>query len=387
MKKGLPILYSKRMKQVEPKKTNSTIFNFVRVLIKIYLIQVLIYSSIVNSSNNEILELRHQYSLPQNEWPKIETTNYVQVEYLLPLKTSKVNNRLSLLGEKLFFDPQLSRNGTVSCSSCHESRLFFQDSRPKAIGINGKIGLRNTLPIIGVGHWKSFFWDGRAKTAVQQALMPISNPLEMDLEPQIALSRVNNDKTYLTLIRKAFNKNKMTLPEMAFAITEFEKTFPAPDTLFQQFITQVQKDPKQALVMLNDEQLSGLHIFRTKAKCMTCHNGPLLSDSSFHITGLHAYGRSMQDLGRYGFTSKPSDIGKFRTPSLLGLKRTAPWMHNGVINNFKGIVNFYNIGGARPKPGKKYKDDPNFPQTTALLIPLGLTKKERNQLAEFLKIL
>lgn len=359
----------------------------IKNLIKILVLHIFIYSAIVSSADNEILELKRQYSLHQNKWPKIETTNEIQVDYLTPLKINNEQNPLSKLGNKLFFDPQLSRNRTVSCSSCHESRLFFQDSRPKAIGINGKKGLRNTLSIVGIAHWKNFFWDGRAKTAVQQALMPISNPLEMDLELKIALNRVNTDKTYQTFIKKAFKKKELTLTEMALAIVEFEKTFPPPDTLFQQFITQVQNNPKQAVTMLNDNQLNGLHLFRTKAKCMTCHNGALLSDSDFHVTGLHAYGRPSQDLGRYIFTNKNSDIGKFRTPSLLGLKRTAPWMHNGVISNFNGIVNFYNMGGARPKPGKKYKDDPNFPQTTDLLIPLGLTKKERAQLAEFLKIL
>ncbi|MGO3385539.1 MAG: cytochrome-c peroxidase, partial [Acinetobacter guillouiae] len=290
--------------------------NHLKAVFWVLLLQIFIYSSIVNASSKKTQELRHQYSLQQEKWPEAETTHKIRVDYLSPLRKGNVNSALSLLGEKLFFDPQLSRNGTVSCSSCHESRLCFQDSRPKAIGINGKIGLRNTLSIIGVEHWNSFFWDGRAKNAIQQALMPISNPLEMDLELEIALSRVNNDKTYQAFIRKVFNKNDITLTEMAFAIVEFEKTFPAPNTLYQQFITQVQENPKQAVGMLNDEQLSGLHIFRTKAKCMTCHNGALLSDSNFHITGLHAYGRVMQDLGRYDFTKKPSDIGKFRPPSL-----------------------------------------------------------------------
>ena len=347
----------------------------------------LFISKNTHASLLEIENLRQTYSLVQEQWPTIETIADTPAMKLSPLTLEKQNPLIVELGKKLFFDTKLSRNNTVSCASCHEPRLHFQDSRQKAIGIEGRMGTRNTLPIIGISHWDSFFWDGRAKTPEEQALMPISNPMEMDLDPEISLLRVNKDKTYVSYIEDAFQKKELSLEQMATAIVAFEKTIPAPDTIFQRFITEAQTNPKIAVKLLSDDQLMGLHLFRTKAKCMTCHNGPLLSDSNFHATGLHAYGRSLQDLGHFDFSKNPKDIGKFRTPSLLGLVQTGPWMHNGAFSNLRGIVNFYNFGGARPTPGKKLKNDPYFPKTTNLLVPLELTKEDRNHLLEFLSIL
>ena len=120
---------------------------------------------------------------------------------------------------------------------------------------------------------------------------------------------------------------------------------------------------------------------------MTCHQGPLLSDNRFHVTGLHFYGRKFEDVGRYEATNKVEDSGKFRTASLLFVIQTGPWMHNGLFSQFDGIVNFYNNGGARPKPREHVKDDPMFPTTTHLLPKIELTKQEIKDVLAFLKTL
>lgn len=120
---------------------------------------------------------------------------------------------------------------------------------------------------------------------------------------------------------------------------------------------------------------------------MTCHEGPLLSDNEFHVTGLHFYGRMFEDTGRYKFTGKIEDSGKFRTPSLLILEETGPWMHNGIFEHLDSIVNFYNNGGARPQPREHVADDPLFPKTTDLLVRLNLTQEEVLDIVAFLEIL
>ena len=217
--------------------------------------------------------------------------------------------------------------------------------------------------------------------------MPIENPLEMDLNPDLAVERVNSANDYRYFIQGAFQTETLNKQQMAQAIVAFERTFEAPNSLFTQFINEMQNNPKEAIKLLTDQQIEGLHIFRTKAKCMTCHEGALLSDNEFHITGLHFYGRRLQDLGRFDATADPQDKGKFRTPSLLGLEQSKPWMHNGLFSSLGGIVNFYNGGGARPKPRDEYKNDPHFPETTELLHKLELSKTERSALISFLEIL
>ncbi len=120
---------------------------------------------------------------------------------------------------------------------------------------------------------------------------------------------------------------------------------------------------------------------------MTCHNGPLLSDNQFHVTGFHYYQRKYHDVGRYEVTGKPEDSGAFRTPSLLGVKHTAPWLHNGLLNNLRGLVQQYNAGGPRPKPKGEQVNDPLYPKTTDLLLKLNLTPSEIDDLVAFLEVL
>ena len=136
-----------------------------------------------------------------------------------------------------------------------------------------------------------------------------------------------------------------------------------------------------------DQELFGLHLFRTKARCMTCHSGPRLTDDDFHNLGLHFYGRSREDLGRYAVTGAPEDVGAFRTPSLRHVSKTGPWMHNGLIPSLKGVVNLYDEGGARPRPRQEFADDPLFPETSALLPELNLTPSEKAALIAYLETL
>ncbi|WP_404413577.1 cytochrome-c peroxidase [Brevundimonas vesicularis] len=112
-----------------------------------------------------------------------------------------------------------------------------------------------------------------------------------------------------------------------------------------------------------------------------------LSDQRFHNLGLSFYGRAREDLGRYDVTGDPADVGAFRTPSLLGINRTGPWMHNGLFPTLEGVVAFYNVGGARPRPRPEQVNDPLFSTTDPLLIERNLTRDEREALVAFLEAL
>lgn len=174
---------------------------------------------------------------------------------------------------------------------------------------------------------------------------------------------------------------------LAMALVAFERTIPPPKSKYQHFITLAETLPEKAQSMLSDSELQGLHLFRTKAQCMTCHEGALLSDNEFHVTGFHLYGRRFEDLGRSEFTQDVKDIGKFRTPSLLGVSNTGPWMHNGLFTQFRPMIEQYNAGGFRPKARGSKASDPFFPVTTPLIEPLNLTEEEVTALVEFLNIL
>ncbi|MGX9461201.1 cytochrome-c peroxidase [Shewanella sp. A14] len=346
-------------------------------------------SATITKPITKLHTLRQRYSQTPSQWPAIQTADNRTVAPLAPLKRLKPKLNLAQvnLGDMLFHDQNLSRDGSVSCANCHEKRIAFSDARAVAIGIKNQHGNRNTQAIFAIDHWKSFFWDGRASSPEQQALMPIENPLEMDLSIDEALIRINNSPVYQPLIHKAFAKKSLNAKELGIALAEFERSLPMPRTRFTQFIEQATRQPKVAIAQLSDAELHGLHLFRTKAKCMTCHNGALLSDNQFHNTGLSFYGRKREDLGRYQITNHPDDIGKFRTPSLLLINETAPWMHNGLFTQMLGIVRLYNAGGSRPNRPQKFNDDPLYPQTSTLLHQLNLTKDEQNDLVTFLNML
>lgn len=341
------------------------------------------------SASDGAISLRTLYSLPPTQWPAVETADNRKVEKLAPLTLvgEKPADNAVALGAQLFNDPILSRDKTVSCTSCHEARLQFTDGRRFAIGIDAQEGRRNTPAIFGIDHWQSFFWDGRAKTAQQQALMPIQDPKEMDMDLAKAIERLNAHPSYPAQFKAVFDKNTITVDTLAAVLVAFERTLRPPESLFGHFISTAYENPTAAVALFNDAQLRGLHLFRTKAKCMTCHNGPLLSDNQFHVTGFHYYQRKFHDVGRYEVTQNPADSGAFRTPSLLGVNKTAPWLHNGLLKDMMGVVQQYNAGGPRPKPRGEQVNDPLFPKTTDLLLKLGLTKQEREDLLAFLETL
>jgi cytochrome c peroxidase len=350
---------------------------------------ILLSAGMVCFSLNASENLRDIYAKPIATWPAAITADGKPPKVLAPLTLLKpsASKQQIKLGEMLFNDPILSRDETVSCASCHVSSQTFQDGLRSAVGVREQVGNRNTPPIFGIDHWQSFFWDGRAQSATEQALKPIENPIEMDLPIAEALERLNQSNAYQLAFKDAYGREKITSHMLAMALVAFERSIPAPDSKYQRFIAQAQAGEKTALATLTDSELKGLHLFRTKAKCMTCHEGALLSDNDFHITGFHRYGLSFEDLGRSEFTQDLRDIGKFRTPSLLGVSKTGPWMHNGLFTQFKPMIEQYNAGGFRPTPKGKKAQDPLHPSTTTLIEPLGLSDDEIDALVAFLEIL
>lgn len=333
--------------------------------------------------------LRAIYQQPPAHWPPPQVDAGVTWRELGPLPerlTAPAGNPDTpakvALGEKLFFDPRLSRSQQIACASCHEPDLAFADGRRVSFGHQRAAGKRNSPSAANAGLVQPLFWDGRAADLESQALMPVSDPLEMAFSSDELVVRLRNSPDYPTLFRKAFaDPAPLRAEQIAQALASYQRSLLPRNNRFDLFLQGRQQ-------LLSDQQLHGLHLFRGKARCMNCHSGPALSDNRFHNLGLTYYGRRYEDLGRYLVSGRAEDVGAFRTPSLRQVSRTGPWMHNGLFRQLEGILNLYNAGMPRPQPANaQQREDPLFPKTSPLLQPLQLQRAELQALRAFLDTL
>ncbi|KAA0130558.1 cytochrome-c peroxidase [Chryseobacterium sp. SN22] len=320
------------------------------------------------------------------EWPKPQIDYGVKWKEFAPIRRDSAYFREQekptvILGKMLFFDPKLSKSNQISCSSCHDPEMGWSDSRRVALGNNHLLGARNTMSLFNIETRKSFFWDGRAKTLEEQAAGPLGTHHEMAMDVTALPSKIQAVKGYRQLFKNAYGNETVSYEKIVKALADFQKTVRSQPSRFDRFL-------EGRYDALSDEEIYGMHIFRTKARCMNCHSGQYLTDESFHNIGLTYYKRKYEDLGLYQVTGNKEDVGKFKTPQLRDLLLTRPWMHNGLFNDLEGVVNIYNSGMHMNDPSdEKKKQDPLYPSTDPLLKPLQLTKEEKKALVSFLEAL
>lgn len=289
------------------------------------------------------------------------------------------------LGQMLFFDAHLSRKGQVSCASCHQPQRAFTDGRPLAIGEDRLMGRRRSTPLLAAPFAPSLFWDGRAASLKAQVLGPVQDSREMNHELGDAIARLRNLPPYPAQFLKAFGPGggidgkAVDTDRLARALAAFVATIRPQTTRFDAFLNG-QHDA------LDERELLGMHLFRTQARCMNCHSGPLLTDHQFHNIGLSFYGRRNQDLGRFEVTRDPADLGTFRTPSLRNVSQAGPWMHNGLFTDLKGLLRMYNAGMGRD-PAPTNPPDAYAPRKSEHIRPLDLSADDIDALLAFLKVL
>ncbi len=274
------------------------------------------------------------------------------------------------LGEKLFFDPILSLDNSISCASCHQPQFAFADNVAFSIGVNDSIGTRNTPSVMNMLSRPFFFHDGRAATLEEQAVMPIENPLEMNLPFNEAVKRIKANKEYAYLFKKIY-KEEPNAKNITKALAEFQRDLEsdgsAPHDLF------VSGEDTTALT---DSQKRGRALFLSdKSKCFDCHFGPDFTGDEFRNIGLFD-GLKLVDKGRFDFTKDPKDIGKFKVPGLRNVALTAPYMHNGMFNTLEEVIDYYS------NPYDFVKNPINL--DTLMIEPLNLTKQEKTDLVNFL---
>jgi cytochrome c peroxidase len=273
------------------------------------------------------------------------------------------------LGKRLFFDTILSNDRTVSCASCHDPERAFADTRALAVGIGGRVGKRHSPALINRAFGRAHFWDGRAIGLEAQVVQPISDRNEMDLPLEDAVARLAGDRSYRDTFQAVFGQ-PVSAEDLGRALATYLRTIRSMDSPYDRFID-------GAADAMTADQQQGLQLFRVKARCIFCHAEPLFTDEQFQNTGVawQAESTTYKDDGRFMVSNQPRDRGKFKTPTLREIARTAPYMHDGSLATLEAVVDFYDQGG---RPNQNL-----FP----LLRPIGLTPVEKQQLIKFLEAL
>ena len=270
------------------------------------------------------------------------------------------------LGRRLFRERLLSRDRSLACVDCHRPDRAFTDGRAKAVGVYGRQRPRSVPTIVNRAWGEAFFWDGRIATLEEQVLQPIVAELEMDLSIDDAVDRLSVTSPYPTAFQETFGRD-VNGDDLARALAAYVRTIQAGASPFDRYVW---GEPD---ALSSDAQV-GLGLFRGRANCAACHAGPNFTDEEFHNTGVF-WGQQPYDPGRFTVTEVSEDIGKFKTPTLREIARTAPYMHDGSLATLEDVVDFYTDGG-RPNP---FLDDE--------VRPLRLTEDEKAALVAFLRSL
>jgi len=306
-----------------------------------------------------------------------------------PMSQAKVE-----LGKLLFWDTRLSGDVSTSCATCHDPKLGWGDGQPLSRGYPGTEHWRNSQTVLNSAYYQKLFWAGEVTSLESQAGAAATGNVAGNGDPVMMEERLRQIPEYVKRFREVFGVDRPTISMAWMAIAAFERTLvsKAENVPFDRYA----KGDQSAL---SPEAKRGLALFQKKAGCIQCHNGPLLSDESYHSLGVlrnpvfeesplrqitlryqhvirgvseTVYRNADRDLGLYYTTKQEADKGKFRTSSLRELKYTAPYMHNGIFRRLEEVIEFYNRGGG---------DDPN---RSPLLKPLGLSEQEKKDLLAFL---
>lgn len=235
------------------------------------------------------------------------------------------------LGRKLFYEPRLSRDNTVSCGSCHiQSAGFTHHGHDVSHGIDDRLGSRNAPAIANLAWSKSFFWDGGVFDLDLQPIVPITNPVEMDETMPNVLEKLRQHPEYPGLFRKAFGTEEINTERMMKALSQFMVMLVSADSKYDKVIRGEGEN-------FTAQELRGYDLF--KQNCASCHKEPLFTDESFRNNGIGT-GQN-NDEGRFKVTLNETDKYKFKVPGLRNLSFTSPYMHDGRFITLEAVLEQY----------------------------------------------
>jgi cytochrome c peroxidase len=323
------------------------------------------------------------------------------------------NPQAAVFGQQLFFDPRLSANGGISCSTCHQLVRQFTDGLPKGQAIG--TSKRNTPSIVGSAYSPWLYWDGRRDSQWAQALSPLEDPNEHGSSRLQIIAVISGDDAYSASYQALFGELgdvsgddpvalNTAFANVGKAIAAFERTLLPAASRFDEFVDAVvDGDAEEQKKLFRDDEVWGLRLFIGKANCTQCHNGPLFTNNEFHNTGVLSSPGELPDKGRvtgvqevladpFNCLGKYSDdparqcaeltfvrtgpelIGAVRTPSLRNVELTSPYMHKGQVETLAEVLQHYNEAADAMIGHNEAK-------------PLKLSSRELRQLEAFLKTL
>ena len=273
-----------------------------------------------------------------NEWQALPESAPIPADN--PMSEEKV-----LLGKTLFMDPRFSKDGNLSCNSCHNVMEGGDDSRPNSIGFHDQRGDRSAPTVWNAAFLSTQFWDGRAATLEEQAKGPVTNPIEMGMDSlDEAMARMQMIPGYADLFKAAFpDDGAMTVENAAKAVAAFERTLITPNSAYDQYV----KGDQSALT---EQQINGMKTF-AEVGCTACHSGANFSGPTLEMgqgffmkfptfadTDYDKQYKFSDDLGRYEVTKNDTDKNLFRVPTLRNIALTAPYFHNGSVNHLDEAI-------------------------------------------------
>jgi cytochrome c peroxidase len=270
------------------------------------------------------------------------------------------------LGRNLFYDPILSRDNTISCASCHLQQTGFTHvDHDLSHGIDGKIGIRNSMTLMNLAWSKTFMWDGGINHLDVQAIHPITSEVEMDETMENVVAKLQQSEKYQQLFKAAFGTKKITGQLTLKAISQFVVLLSTSNSKYDKVMRNE--------TSFNQMELDGYAVFKTN--CASCHKEPLFTTDSFENNGL-AVDSTLNDIGRMRITQNEKDKYKFKVPTLRNVQFTFPYMHDGRFKTLNEVIKHYNSEIIN-----------HSTLSNQLKNPMQLSDNQRTELIAFLKTL
>jgi len=324
-----------------------------------HFIVILIFVAAICACNKDVLEV---LELPFTGFQK--PANFPEPVY--HFATNTVTKEGFELGRKLFYDPVLSGNNTISCGSCHiQTSAFTHHGHSTSHGIFDSMGTRNSPPIMNLAWNTSFMWDGGIADLDLQSIAPITNHVEMGETMANVLQKLRSSATYRAMFKKAYGSEEITTSNFLKSLSQFMAMCVSSNSKYDS----VKRNEGPGFTQ--DEQEGYVLV---KQKCAPCHNEPLFTDFTFRNNGISI--SAVNDLGRYLITQNDADRYKFKVPSLRNLSYTAPYMHDGRLFTLDAVLDHY---------ATKIQATPNL--DAQLQSGIALSSAERKKVLAFLATL
>ena len=321
--------------------------------------------------------------------------NLVSSAFIQP---PNIDNNKATLGRVLFYDTNLSKDGKVSCASCHKQEYAFADNRNVSLGVYDRAGDRNSIALFSVGSFASeygdggtsfagggrrFFWDNRAPTAADQSKGSMTNPKEMDMSMEEIAAAVKKSPFYEPLFRKAFDNSSITSERILEAVAEFVNGMGSTNSKFDQGINLMAQQGKS--IFANDpipnfteSENNGQRLYANN--CASCHSLTMNNLPVDHAS--NGLDLNPADKGVGDVTHLSQDMGSFKVPALRNINVTAPYMHDGRFKTLEEVIDFYNSGIQNHA-----NLHPNLRNSADSAKRFNFTEKEKGDLIAFLKTL